>query len=219
MTETVRERYGRWKLDELLQKYPGLAVVPTQKAGLVVRGELAFRVQGPVGEPVEDSYEISLEVPVGFPTEIPVVHETARRIPPDFHKLKGGSLCLGAPTALRLHLHPSATLITLVESVVIPYLYGYSYYEKHRVMPYDELDHGPDGLRDHFASLFRVTNRMAAQEFVRLTSLKRRRANKARCPCGSTKRLGRCHNRTVNKLRQRLGRKWFHEQYLLLTEE
>jgi hypothetical protein len=219
MTETVRERYRRWELDELLQRYPGLRVAPTQNAGLKIRGELAFRVQGPLGEPLEDIYEVSLEVPIGFPAEIPDVYETGGRIPPDFHKLKGGSLCLGAPTAVRLHLHASATLITFVEAVAIPYLYGYSYFKKYGVMPYKELDHGPDGLRDHFASLFRVTDRMAAQEFVRLASLKRRRANKARCPCGSEKRLGRCHNRSVNKLRQRLGRLWFHRQYRLLTDE
>jgi hypothetical protein len=39
-----------------------------------------------------------------------------------------------------------------------------------------------------------------------LATMKRRRANKRPCPCGSGRRLGRCHNRKVNILRDRVGR-------------
>jgi hypothetical protein len=215
--ESPRTLYRRWQLDELLAKYDGLEVVPDPETDLVVTGELAFRVQGPAGDPLEDRYRVRLCIPVGFPRELPVVFETGGKIPPDFHKLSDGSLCLGAPTELRLKLHPAATLITLVEVVVIPYLFGYSHFAKFGVLPFGELEHGVDGIRQHFAALFRVSDREAATEFVRLTALKRRRANKAPCPCASGRRLGRCHHLQVNRLRDRLGRGWFSEQYRRLT--
>jgi hypothetical protein len=54
-----------------------------------------------------------------------------------------------------------------------------------------------------------VNGRADLGEFVRLAALRRREANKHPCPCGSGRRLGRCHNRRVNHLRGRLGRSWF----------
>jgi SEC-C motif len=55
-------------------------------------------------------------------------------------------------------------------------------------------------------------------EMVPLTTLKKRVANKHLCPCGSNRRLGKCHNLTVNRLRKQLGRSWFRKEYRWLTE-
>ena len=218
MPEPIRERYGRWRLEELLHKYPGLRIRPSRSYDLRLAGTLAFRVQGPAGEPLEDVYDLDLRVPADFPTSLPVARETGGRIPPSHHTLDDGSLCLGAPTALRLLFSLSPTLFTVVEGCVIPYLFGYSYLLKHGKMPFGELDHGPNGLRQHFATLFGVARRATIDEFVRLVSLRKRQANKAACPCGSGRRLGRCHHRRVNLLRVRLGRRWFREQFKWLTE-
>lgn len=46
----------------------------------------------------------------------------------------------------------------------------------------------------------------SAIPYCTLATMKRRRANKQLCPCGSGRRLGRCHNRKVNVLRDRVGR-------------
>ena len=37
---------------------------------------------------------------------------------------------------------------------VILYLYGYSHFERYGVMPFGELKHGAEGLREDLASLF-----------------------------------------------------------------
>src|SRR5207302_8547551 len=42
-----------------------------------------------------------------------------------------------------------------------------------------------------------------------LLSMKKRRANKLPCPFGTGMRLGCCHNRKLNMLREKLGRGWF----------
>ena len=46
----------------------------------------------------------------------------------------------------------------------------------------------------------------SAIPYCMLAAMKRRLANKRPCPCGSGRRLGRCHNRRVNTLRNQVGR-------------
>jgi hypothetical protein len=213
MPESIADRYRRWGVDELLRKYPYLGIIPTQDEHLRIGGELHFRVLGPGGEVIEDAYRVELRIPVSFPARYPTARETGGRISETYHKLEDGSLCLAAPTELRLRLGPASTLGDFVEQLVIPYLYGYSSYERNGVAPYGELEHGKAGLRQYFASLFGISDRDAAVKFVRLTSLKKRAANKEPCPCGSHRRLGRCHHRIVNELRERLGRRWFAVEY------
>ena len=217
MSEALACRYRRWGVDELLGKFSDLRIIPSRDETLKVGGELHFRVIGPEGEAMEDSYSVELRIPPSFPavtqSEAPAVRETGGRIPKTYHKLDDGSLCLAAPTELRLGLGPAATLCNFVERFVIPYLYGYSSFERGGGLPYGELEHGAEGLRQYFASLFGVSDRDVALEFVRLASLKKRVANKQLCPCGHRRRLGRCHHRLVNKLREKLGRGWFAAEY------
>lgn len=213
MPEGSYDRYTRWDLAGLLSKYPALRIVPSPGLHLILEGIVEFHVRGPVAEPVEDRYSIRIRVRSDFPQVAPTVWETEGRIADDFHKLDGGALCLGAPAALRLGLRPGTTLPHFVERFLLPYLFGHAHFVRHGVMPFGELDHGPDGLRKHFAALFGAPDADTAGEFVRLASIKRRRANKVVCPCRSGRRLGRCHHRRVNTLRERLGRIWLRKQH------
>ena len=83
--------------------------------------------------------------------------------------------------------------------------------------PFGDLAHGAEGIREDLRLLFGVDRESAVLPFVRLVAMRKRHANKRVCPCGSGRRLGRCHNRSVNQLRDRLGRYWFRmvEQQLL----
>jgi len=216
MPESIVERHRRWGLEEFLRRYPGLRILPTAGGSLEVGGRLRFHLQEPSEGPIEDAYEVLIRFPANFPAGIPTASEKGGRIPRSHHTQPDGSLCLGANTELRLKLRAGSTLDCFVEKALIPYLFQYSFFEKHGRMPFGELRHGVLGLLDYFAALFKVTSAKAAKELVLLTSLKRRRANKAPCPCGSGRRLGRCHNRTVNDLRGELGRKWFAGEYKTL---
>ena len=208
-----RERYCRWQLEELLSRHPGLRIVPSGGDTLTLRGDIGFRLQGPRHRPIEDTYTVELQIPSRFPEELPTAKETGGRLPASFHKFEGGSLCVGAPTALRVKLAQSPTLPTYVDEFVVPYLFGYSYFVEHGEMPFGELAHGRTGILDYLAELFGSEQSEQAYEFLHLASLKRRDANKHVCPCRSGRRLGRCHNGWVNDLRDRLGRSWFRGEY------
>lgn len=207
--ESLRQRFVRWRIDELLAKYSGLRLMPGPPGWVKLAGGLAFGAEGPSKERIDDEYQIELSIPDQFPDQLPAVRETAGRIPPSYHKLDDGALCLGSPTSLRLILTASPSLLRFVERCVIPYLYGRSHFERHGTLPFGELRHGEAGIRQDFASLFGTNCEETIPEFVRLAAMRKRQANKQACPCGSRRRLGRCHHRRVNMLRHRLGRHWF----------
>lgn len=216
MPESIVERHRRWGLEEFLRRYPGLRILPTAGDSLAVGGRLSFNLQEPSEGPIEDAFEVLIRFPSHYPIGIPSAFEKGGRIPRSYHTQPDGSLCLGSNTALRLKLDADSTLGSFVEEALIPYLFQFSFFERHGRMPFGELKHGVLGLLDYFAELYRVQSRKAGKDLVLLTSLKRRRANKAPCPCGSGRRLGRCHNKRVNDLRRKLGRKWFAEEYKAL---
>lgn len=213
MSEPTRDRYEQWQVEAVLQRYAGLRIVPARADELRFAGALAFHVTGPDGETIEDQYDVDVRVSPRFPTAVPMVLETGGRIDDEYHKLEGGALCLGSPTALRMMLKESPTLLTFVERILIPYLYGYSYFVRHGTMPYGQLDHRT-GIRDFIAETFGACGGANPEEFLRLAGLQRHRANKHFCPCGSGLRLGRCHNRSVNNFRKRLGRLWCRDEYV-----
>jgi hypothetical protein len=198
-----------WGVEELLRKYPELRLRPATGCDTIIAGTFEFSAQTRGQKLISDRYEINISLPPDFPRNIPLVRETARRIPLDFHKLDSGHLCLGSPTRLRLILAESPSLLSFVERCVVPYLYGYAIVESGGVLPFGELSHGARGLRDDLASVIGMNDDLVLLGFVRLLAMKKRKANKLPCPCGLGMRLGRCHNRKINMLREKLGRRWF----------
>lgn len=189
--------------------YPELRLRPSRDENTTIAGSLEFSAHSRGHTPVTDKYEICISIPPDYPRSLPLVLETKGRIPRDFHKLDTGHLCLGSPTRLRLILAENTRLLSFVERCLVPYLYGYSLVEGGGTLPFDELAHGPRGLRDDLADLLGTNDDHALLSFVRALTLKKRRANKMPCPCGTGLRVGRCHHRKLNILRQKLGRGWF----------
>jgi hypothetical protein len=206
LPETVAERFRKSEIAALLDRYPGLRLVPSGSMGLQVEGALRFCASGKKTEVIEDGFDVRIEAPENFPERMALAWETGGRIPRDYHKLTNGALCLGSRVGLRLQMGGSASLLRFVERCVIPYLYGYSYSVKHGAPPFGELAHGELGSLQDLAGLLGVEDLDLAFGYCRLAAMKRRRANKQPCPCGSGRRLGRCHSRRANALRKHVGR-------------
>jgi len=114
-------------------------------------------------------------------------------------------------------LLPPPSRWIFLERCVIPYLYRYSYLRTHGEAPFGDLEHGASGIREDLRLLLGRKRQSEVLPFVRLLGMRKRHANKERCPCGSGDRVGRRHHRQLNRLRKRLGRYWFRvvEQQLL----
>jgi hypothetical protein len=215
---TGSDTHTRWRLEELLLRQPSLRIVPDD-SDLVLAGTLEVNAQASRRAAISDTYQIELRIPANFPREVPLTLETGGRIPRSYHHLQDGSLCLGSETRLRLLLADGLSLVGFVERCVLPYFYRYSYLKTYGEAPFSDLPHGREGIREDLRLLLGVDRRSAVVPFVGLIAMKKRHANKRRCPCGSGRLLGRCHNRQVNRLRNRLGRYWFRLVRLQLTQE
>ena len=199
-----------WGLTDVLLENSGLRVVPGGAGQVVIAGELEIRATGPDDELIEDSYAIEMRIPRTYPSRgCPQVFETGGRIPQDYHRLTNGSLCLGAPTRLREVALRTPHIGDFIEEVVVPYLYGYSYFLRHKRMPFGELAHGEQGLAQDLLAMVGMPCGTNIDRLVEALSMPRRHANKLPCPCESGRRLGKCHSPSVNRLRDRLGRRWF----------
>ena len=208
-----------WGVPEVLQHYPGLAIVPAGDAALTLAGTLAFTASAPGLETISDSYDIEISVRSEFPQRVPRVKDLGSRVARDYHRLDDGSFCLGSPARLRLVLAQTPTVPAFIEKCVIPYLYGYSFFERHGQPPFGELAHGDRGIVDDYMQLFRVASLQACIGMLSAIGMKRRVANKLPCPCGSGKRLGRCHHVVANQLRPQLGRAWCRAEAAWLKDE
>lgn len=208
-----------WQLAEALARQPGLTLRPSQTADVLIEGELRCHRSGPDEVVVDESYAVKIQVPGGFPRALPVVWETAGKVPKTFHRNPDNSLCLGSPISQRFAFEADPTVDGFIDRVVVPYLYSHAYFERFGRMPFGELDHGAAGLEDDVRRIFRLPNCTNAEEFLRLASLKRRVSNKRRCPCHSGIRLGRCHAAAVHEARCRLGRFVCRAEWNLLVAQ
>lgn len=213
MADSLYRWYEQVKLTALLDRHTGLHVLPCVDELLVIAGTIAFEGPGQNGEILRNAYDIKMWVPPSFPEVAPLVQETGERIPPDFHKLEGNFLCLGSPTEIRLRLKESATLPDFVQYFVVPYLFGHAFFCKYGTMPFGELAHGEAGIHQYLCELFATKDAKHVLDFLRLAGMKKGVANKQPCPCGSGRRLGKCHNRRVNQLRRKFGTGTFREEY------
>jgi hypothetical protein len=200
-----------------LVTFPGMSIVPTNADSLTLTGWLDFHAQKPGRDVVSDSFELRIEVPLELSCQIPLVMPLGSRIPRTFHRLEGGALCLGSPTRQLLILKEDPRLHSFIKRCVIPYLYAFVLHERNEPLPFGELSHGRRGILEDFVEIYGVTTEDVAKELLRLNGRPRRNANHQRCPCGSGKRLGKCHNQIVNKLRGSLGRMWFRDQHLSIS--
>lgn len=204
--------WASWGLDEVLSEFPGLRIRP-ERNHIALVGELEFRAEYQGHGIVEDRYKITITIPATFPGELPRAYEVGARIPRTFHTNPDRSLCLGSPFRLHAAIRRSPKLITFIRECVVPYLYAYSYWEAHGVLPFGELSHGNAGLFEDYMGILGVADRRLCLDLIALAGMKRRVANRHRCPCHSGRRLGRCHHRGVNRLRRLAHRSWFRAEH------
>ena len=205
---SFQRQLSLWRVDEVLRRYPCLSITPDADAALFLQGRLPFTASACGLETISDAYDIAIAIPESFPRGFPRVQDVGQRIPRSYHRLTDGSFCLGSPARVRLILADAPTLLGFIEKCVIPYLYGYSFFEKHGHPPFGELAHGDPGLIDDYKRILRVSSVDGCAAMLSLIGRKRRVANKHPCPCGSGHRLGCCHHQTANHLRIKLGRGW-----------
>ncbi len=203
-----KEALIRQQFEELSGKYSsGLKLYEDAPCRWVIRGMLSFSATFQKVT-ITDVFSILIMLPRDYPDSPPTVQETGGRIPPNFHQYGDRTLCLGAPVEVWRRFKADPRLVTFVETLVVEYLYGYAYFEKHGEMPFGELSHGANGIREYYQDLFNTDDVQIVLSLLKLMADGTYRGHHV-CPCGSGKILRRCHGASMLDLLKQQSKERF----------
>jgi len=203
------------QVKRLQEKFSGFELAKSGSGNSVVKGNLNFSVAY-CGKVIKDDYDVEIEIPDDYPQSPPTVREVGSKIPKDreFHvNTHDGTLCLGAPLAVKRTFAEQRSLLWFVEKQVVPFLFGISYKMKYGQFPFGELSHGSKGLLEHYKELFAVKDDFVVLEFFRLLCVGSYDEH-AMCPCGSGLKLRTCHRKILKKVRRQQRTEEFQQEYL-----
>lgn len=193
----VSESILRQQFQELSRKYRRFNLTQQRDGSWMVAGQLGFSAHYK-DQQIDDEYDIEILIPPGYPGVHPTARETGNRIPIEFHH-SGSDLCLGEPGEVIQRFQEEPTLIGFTERCLIPYLYNFSFKTRYGYLPFGELSHGWLGILEHYQDIFRIKDRKVVLSLLQVC-IERRYNGHGKCPCGSKRRLRRCHGEILKNL-------------------
>lgn len=194
----AREALIKQQFEELGQTFPGIGLYEDIPGRWVIRGTLSFSATFKAAT-IADSFSILILLPEDYPKSPPDVQETGGRIPADFHQYPDRTLCLGAPVEVQRRFNADPRIVAFVETLLIEYLYGYAYFEKYGSMPFGELSHGAQGIREYYKEIFDIEDVQITLALLKIMADSAYRGHHP-CPCGSGKILRKCHGSIMLRL-------------------
>lgn len=170
-----------------------------------IRG--TFPVRDEAGRTL-DEYSISIELPPRYPDRLPIVRETAGRIPHtlDRHVVSTtGTCCVLLPDARWEEFPIGAPFAEYLAGPLRNYFLGQSVVELGGEWPFGEWAHGNEARLDYYRALFSTNNAITVRRFLEAIAWPHRKG-RVECPCGSRRRLRKCCRAKVDELRKKLPR-------------
>lgn len=207
-------------IDIFLTAQPGMALKPSLDGGIHIKGRLRLSASSEGAPTVEDVFQLHIKISRHYKEQLPSVYETGGRVPSDgnHHVNPDGSLCLGSPIRLHKILGKRFLLTDFVELCVVPFLYSISLAEAgHQRFQFGELAHGVSGLIDDYLKLFGCSSKEALTRYLHTLTLKKRRANRQRCPCNCGKKLVKCRtHKVILEMRGAIPKRLFKETLAMI---
>jgi len=189
-------------IEQLNTMFPGFRLSERIDGEYSVIGNLNFTVRHD-GNVVKDDYDIEIVIPDKYPQYPPTVQEVGNKILrcPGNHINDDGTFCFGAPLAIKHTFSQHRDLLWFVREQVVRFLFNHSYKRDFGIRPDDELSHGPKGLLEYYYELFHTQDNITVLEFLRLLS-EQQYDDQGLCPCGSGRKIRKCHYRLIKKIRK-----------------
>ena len=188
---------------ELQKTHSGLTRIQRGIGEMYLSGSLPFDAHHDELEAISACFNIELRIPESYPENLPIVRETGGAIKETYeHVNPDGTLCLCVPIKARIVFHNDPTLLGFVNKLVVPFLYGYSYWEKHNVHPFGEQEHGSAGIVQFYMDTFDLRGEKEVVEVVRSLNEYGYDGHRS-CPCGSGRLVKKCHGKILRELHHR----------------
>lgn len=175
---------------EVRQKFPYL-IFQKKDEGYILYGTIFIE-----NNDIKDKYEIEISIPSDYPNKIPTVQEVEGKIPKKFHRNPDGTLCLETPLRIYKNFRKCETLKNFIDSLIVPYLYSFSYYKQYGKLPFGEHRHGAEGILEDYKNEFGVTENFKALKLLKILAEDNCRGHHL-CPCGSGEKLRNCHIKNI----------------------
>jgi hypothetical protein len=168
-----------------------------------------------------DWYQIEIEFPEDYPDTLPIVRETAGRIPrlPDRHvNHPDGALCVGMPDSFWMDGTAQAPFLSFLEGPIRTFLIGNSLVENGEPWPFGEWGHGGKGVLEYYAQLFSTRD---VALVTRLLSCAQKPDVKGhvQCPCKSGRIFRRCHSPIVREVEKKVPAALLERSILALRQQ
>jgi hypothetical protein len=187
------------EIDAAISSYPELKLFE-QEGGQSLTGALSFSASVEGKETITASYEIAIFLPFRYPDELPKVFLKGHELDERFEHINpDGSFCLAVPVEERKLFDMNPTLMGFINNLVVPFLYGYSYFLKYGEHPFGERAHGNNGVLDFYQELFGSNDIRKIILSLYKFSISGYKPHE-NCPCGSGMKVLRCHKSQVKEL-------------------
>jgi len=199
---------------QLCETFSGLVLNESKEGGFTISGNLGFTVTHD-GKTIEDDYDIEIIIPSDYPNNHPIVREIGNKITRDKDNHvypSDGTLCLGAPLAVKRTFAQKRNLLWFVTEQVVPFLFSYSYKQKYGVMPFGELRHGGEGILDYYKELFSEKDEWAVLRLLKVLVDDNYKGHTL-CPCGSNQKLRHCHGALLREIKKYQDKNGFLCEY------
>lgn len=159
------------------------------------------------GSKILDRFSIEIQLPADYPEGVPVVFETAGRIPHtlDRHCYDTGASCLFLPEERWRAWPKGSSLLQLIDGPVRNYFIGQSVFECDGVWPFDQWDHGFLGRKQYYRELLGTDDPGKVRRYFEILTAKKIKGH-WECPCGSGQKLRACHMTLAIDLRDKIPR-------------
>jgi hypothetical protein len=203
--DLITEQYKK-----LHETFSGLELKETIDGRFTITGKLGFTKRHD-GKTIQDDYDIEIAIPDDYPQNPPTVKEIGNKIPRDKDNhvnSTDGTLCLGAPLAVKETFAQRRNLLWFVKEQVVRFLFNNSYKRDYGVRPDGELPHYGKGLLEYYYEFFGTTDNITVLEFLRILA-NNHYDDHSICPCGSGNKIRKCHYRILKKARRLQSAKKF----------
>jgi len=169
-------------------------------------------------------FSVDLRIPDGYPERIPRLLVRREEIPwhADRHVVTAGVACLCVSSEYRLHWPRGSDLTDFMKCFVVPYFARQAYYQTHGLWPAgQERPHGAAGIVESFSeTLTELGSPSVAtiERFLIMLASAGHPKGCDPCPCGSGKKIRKCHRRLVWKLRNRIDPEFARNDLWLLRQ-
>ena len=156
-------------------------------------------------------FSIDLQIPRDYPEGIPRLVVRPEEVPweDDRHVLDNGRACLCVSSEYRLHWPRGSDLTDFLECFVVPYFARQAYYQSHGCWPPgQERSHGATGIVESFSEILAELGSpgiATIERFLIMLASAGHPKGHDPCPCGSGRKIRKCHRRLVCTLRNRVA--------------